>query len=181
MSDLFVCPVELKALDPNAEVLWPVFLKKTGISMSVRRDRVIDNQSRHAWIIRNLGIPSLQHRLSIARNELARAKVWWRESAACSEGTSIPDLTADTMYLLNPFIVTPSLKFADPWKRAVRKADEPWIVGECSRCGGPIKDAPFLSATKVGEFCSRECRDAAKAVVLPFCQPGQPSIVAEVA
>ena len=39
-----------------------------------------------------------------------------------------------------------------------------WAVGTCSRCGGVIHNAPFLSATECGEFCSRECRDAGKAI-----------------
>ncbi len=37
-----------------------------------------------------------------------------------------------------------------------------WPVGTCSRCGGVIHNAPFLSAEH-GEYCSRECRDAGKA------------------
>jgi hypothetical protein len=39
-----------------------------------------------------------------------------------------------------------------------------WPVGTCSRCGGVIRNAPFLSATECGEFCSRECREAGKVV-----------------
>jgi hypothetical protein len=38
-----------------------------------------------------------------------------------------------------------------------------WPVGTCSRCGGVIRNAPFLSNTEPGEYCSRECRDAGKA------------------
>jgi hypothetical protein len=38
-------------------------------------------------------------------------------------------------------------------------------VGTCSRCHGVIHDAPFLSTTVSGEFCSRECRDAGKVIV----------------
>lgn len=40
-----------------------------------------------------------------------------------------------------------------------------WPVGVCTRCGGTIHNAPYLSATEPGKFCSRECRDAGKAVV----------------
>jgi hypothetical protein len=38
-----------------------------------------------------------------------------------------------------------------------------WPVGTCCRCGGVIHNAPFLSAEH-GEYCSRECRDAGKAI-----------------
>jgi len=37
-----------------------------------------------------------------------------------------------------------------------------WPIGNCSRCHGVIHDAPFLSNTEPGEFCSKECRDAGK-------------------
>lgn len=40
---------------------------------------------------------------------------------------------------------------------------EQWPVGTCARCAGTIFNAPFLSASEPGEFCSRECRDANKA------------------
>ncbi|SRR5712692_5184666 len=39
-----------------------------------------------------------------------------------------------------------------------------WPIGSCSRCHGIIHDAPFLSTGEPGEFCSRDCRDAGKAV-----------------
>jgi hypothetical protein len=37
-----------------------------------------------------------------------------------------------------------------------------WPVGSCSRCSGTIHNAPFLSKSKPGEFCARECRDLQK-------------------
>ena len=40
-----------------------------------------------------------------------------------------------------------------------------WPIGICSRCHGVIRNAPYLSATGPGKFCSRECRDAGKTVV----------------
>ncbi|HKV28303.1 MAG TPA: hypothetical protein VJN90_08560 [Candidatus Acidoferrales bacterium] len=113
-TDLTQCPPELRALDPNAEKLWLVFLRRTGISMSHDRKRVIDNGSHRALIIRSFGIPSLNQRLSAAKTERERARVWWREAAACSAGDTIPDLTADALFALNPFIVTPELRYADP-------------------------------------------------------------------
>ncbi len=33
--DLTICPDEIRALDPHADEAWSLFLKKTGISMSV--------------------------------------------------------------------------------------------------------------------------------------------------
>jgi hypothetical protein len=114
LIDLSVCPDELKALDVNAERLWPIFLQKTGISMSVSGGRVIDNAGRRADVIYRFGIPSLATRLAHAHDEISKARVWWREAVACSEGESIPDLSGANAYLLNPFILTPALKFARP-------------------------------------------------------------------
>lgn len=36
---------------------------------------------------------------------------------------------------------------------------ERWKVGACSQCGAAILDAPFLSSTRDGKFCTRACRD----------------------
>ncbi len=41
-----------------------------------------------------------------------------------------------------------------------RAAKSGWIVGTCARCHGHIYNAPFLSASEPGEFCSRDCRDS---------------------
>ena len=46
-----------------------------------------------------------------------------------------------------------------------------WPVGMCSRCSGVIHNAPFLSNTESGEFCSRECRDDGK----PTAKRGRPN------
>jgi hypothetical protein len=43
-----------------------------------------------------------------------------------------------------------------------RAAKSGWIVGKCTRCQGAIYNAPFLSASEPGEFCSRDCRDACR-------------------
>ncbi len=119
--DLTQCPAEISALDPNAPLLWIQFLRRTGIPMTAKgkrgkhaaTDLWVDNNSRRALIIRGFGIPSLIQRLSAAKDEVSRARVWWREAAACSEGESVPDLSADNMAVLNPFIVTAELKFKD--------------------------------------------------------------------
>lgn len=113
--DLTVCPEELRAADPNAELLWPKFLKRSGVTMSTRGARVLDNLSRRALIVRNFGIPALVQRLATAHGEVGRARVWWRESIACSDGDSpIPDLSENNQYVLNPFIVAKELRFRDP-------------------------------------------------------------------
>jgi hypothetical protein len=39
-----------------------------------------------------------------------------------------------------------------------RAAKSGWMVGTCARCRGHIHNAPFLSASEPGEFCSRDCR-----------------------
>jgi hypothetical protein len=33
-----------------------------------------------------------------------------------------------------------------------------WPVGTCSRCSATIYNAPYLSQSEPGEFCSKECR-----------------------
>jgi hypothetical protein len=116
-TDLSAVPEEVLALDSNASILWFIFLRKTGLATSAARKRKnigenlwVDNESHRALIIRNFGIPSLLQGLPACRTELDRARVWWRESAACSEGDQIPDL-GDDKTCLNPFIVTQSLKF----------------------------------------------------------------------
>jgi hypothetical protein len=114
LPDLTVCPDEILARYVNAAYLWPKFLRKTGVAMSTKGQRVLDNGSRRAQIIRAFGIPSLIQRLSCAKTAMERARVWWRESVASSEGDSIPDLSSENLYVLNPFVVTKELKYADP-------------------------------------------------------------------
>jgi hypothetical protein len=119
--DLAICPEEIRMLDPNADILWAKFLRRTGIPMSakakkgknVAKDVWVDNNCRRAAIIRSFGIQSLLQRLAACKTELDRARVWWRESAACAEGDSVPDLSSENMYALNAFIVTKELKFKD--------------------------------------------------------------------
>ncbi len=112
--NLCVCPDTIKAADPNAEVLWPILLKKVGLHLKATGE-VIENDGHRAAIVRCFAAPSMEQRLCRAKNEVERARVWWRESIACSEGDSnVPDLAEDSMYVLNAFIVTPELKFIDP-------------------------------------------------------------------
>lgn len=119
-SNLAVCPKELLAVDPNAAILWTVFLKRVGLHLNGRGE-VIENDGRRADIVRRFAAHSLVQRLAVKKTEVERARIWWRESIACSEGASdIPDLCMANMYTLNPFIVAPSLRFSDP--RAARLA-----------------------------------------------------------
>ena len=127
--DLSNCPQELQALDPNAALLWSIFLRKAGLSMAsdgravLEGDGTPETETKRAWTIRNLGIPSLLQRLAGHTTEIQRARIWWRESIACSEGESeIPDLANKNLYWLNPFIVTPELKFPDPRSGSLARA-----------------------------------------------------------
>jgi hypothetical protein len=150
IGDLTDCPSVLSALDPYAGSRWPAFLRKSGIAMSTDRKRVIDNQSRRALIIRSFGIPSLVQRLSVAKTEIERARVWWRESVACSAGDTIPDLSSENLYLLNPFITVPALKFADPRveRLAASKVESEPNPEPIRRRGRPGKSAQEKRETK---------------------------------
>jgi hypothetical protein len=119
-TNLAVCPAELLAVDANAEKLWTVFLKRIGLHFNTRGE-VIENDGRRAEIVRRFGVRSLIDRLPSQKTERDRARIWWREAIACSDGESdIPDLSSGNMHVLNPFIVTPALKYFDP--RAERLA-----------------------------------------------------------
>lgn len=48
--------------------------------------------------------------------------------------------------------------------KIARGTSEQWPIGTCSRCEGTIFNAPFLSSTEVGEFCSRVCHNVNKQV-----------------
>jgi hypothetical protein len=116
--NLAICPPELAAIDPNAETLWPKLLRKVGVTIS-KGEHI---EERRAWTLRNFGLPSLLQRLRPGMTERERARVWWREAIACSEGESeIPNLSEENIYYLNPFIVTPAEKYPDP--RASRLAE----------------------------------------------------------
>lgn len=134
-TDLAVCPPEILALDPNAETLWPRFVRAAGCTTSATRKKKIiaadfwvDNDNHRALIVRQFGIPSLIQRLSVAKDEVGRARAWWRESQACAEGDTISDLSAENMHVLNPFIVSAGLKFSRPEP----KHKPEWPTGERS-------------------------------------------------
>jgi hypothetical protein len=106
--NLAPCPFELIALDPNAETLWPKLLGKLRVTVS-KGEHI---EERRAWILRNFGLPSLLQRLRPGMNERERARIWWREAAACSEGESITDITPENFHVLNPWIVSGDQKYA---------------------------------------------------------------------
>jgi hypothetical protein len=50
-----------------------------------------------------------------------------------------------------------------------------WPVGTCSRCSETIYNAPYLSQTEDGEFCSQFCRDTNPEAV----KSGRPRLTAK--
>ena len=143
--NLSVCPNEVSAVDPNARVLWPIFLRKVGLHIN-SSGAVIENEGRRADIVRRFGVPSLAQRLPAKSNERERARVWWRETIACSAGDSdIPDIAEKNAFVLNAFIVDADLKYPDPRAEQLaraRNADEGWAAAEGKsngRRGRPMK------------------------------------------
>jgi len=163
--DLAVCPKEILALDPNAAVLWVKFLQRTGIPMSAKatkgknlgKDLWVDNNCRRAAIIRGFGIAGLTQRLAAATDEISRARVWWRESAACAEGDTVPDLSAANMCVLNPFIITKELKFEDNRFKTLKPESEPEAL--------QMDDAARARNTRKRIEKAQAGRDAAKAAL----------------
>lgn len=148
--NLAECPIELLALDPNAEILWPIFLKRVGLHFNAA-GRVIEDEGRRADIVRRFGVQSLIQRLPIAKGEVGRARVWWRESLACSDGESdLPDLTAERLYVTNAFIVRERLKFPDPRVARLqsRKSEVDRAMEREVRRGRPRKSIEAKRATE---------------------------------
>jgi hypothetical protein len=112
------CPSQLLALDSNAERFWLKLLKKASITVDKERGEIVADQ--RGAILEGIGLPDLLFRLECQRSrenghqdELAHARIWFHVAEACAPGDSIPDLTGDNKFLLNPWIVTPSLKFVN--------------------------------------------------------------------
>src|SRR5260370_41919567 len=116
--NLATCPTELLALDANAPTLWPVLLRKVGVTIS-KGEHIED---KRAWILRNFGVDDLSNRLAVQQtrehggpqDELARPMIWRHGAEASSPGETIADITAQNMYLLNAFIVAKAKSFASP-------------------------------------------------------------------
>lgn len=125
------CPTEILALDRNAALLWPKLLKKSGATVDRGTNQIV--QDKRGAILDGIGVPDLVFRLQCQHdrekggpeNELARAKIWFHVAEACVPGDSIPDLTGDNRYLLNPWIVTKALKYPDPRAQLVREEPTP--------------------------------------------------------
>ena len=149
-SNLAVCPQGLVQVDPYAERRWPVLLTKVGLHLDAR-GQVIENDGRRADIVRRFVVESLMSRLPAQRTERDRARIWWREAVAATEGDSeIPGLTAENSYFVNAFIMDGE-KFPDP--RAARLAATRTAVaggmiptrrGRPSKSMGREKDSLFL-------------------------------------
>ena len=137
-SNLAVCPNELVSLDSNAIILWPSFLKRVGLHLN-RSGEVIENDGHRADIVRRFAVQSLIQRLPRAKDERSRARVWWRESIACSDGESdLPELTPEKLYVTNSFIVTAELKYPDPRTARLRKSNMT-VIREIVGRGRPRK------------------------------------------
>jgi len=156
--NLASCPPEILALDANGETLWHVLLRKVGVTIA-KGEHIED---KRAWILRNFGVPSLAQRLRPGMSERERARVWWRECAACSEGENIPDLTTDSLHNLNAWIVTKAEKYPDPRAARLEVARQAKVEKEagaqalvCAQCILPLPDGHR------GKYCDRACRQAA--------------------
>ena len=130
MKKTVPCPSEILALDANAKHLWPLFVKKAGVTIDKAEWQIIED--RRGSILKGIGIPDLIFRLSCQRqrekygrqNEVARSRIWRHVAEACAPGDSIPDLSSDNLYSLNPWIVTKKLKFPDPRAERLRSHEE---------------------------------------------------------
>jgi len=146
--NLASCPPEILALDANAETLWRVLLKKVGVTIS-KGEHIED---KRAWVLRNFGVPDIARRLSIRQqienggpqDDVARAVIWRHVAEASSPGDSITDLSAQTRFSLNPFIVPKEKKFASPM--AVLRKETPFgnekMVAGAVKGAGTGKDRP---------------------------------------
>jgi hypothetical protein len=168
---LHICPEAIKALDPNAEVLWPILLKKAGLHLRANGE-VIENDGHRAAIIRNFAVPSLEQRLAGATTEVGRARIWWRESIACSEGDSpVPDLTQGGMHVLNAFILTPALKFPNHRVESMVRARQERLIEagvEAHRKKGrPAKSLEEKQATRAQ--IQKRFRASLRSTLIPEC------------
>jgi hypothetical protein len=157
-TNLAVCPGEVLATDSNATILWPVLLKKVGVTISQGQHI----EDKRAWVLRNFGVDDLVNRLDIQQkcehgpqDHIARAKIWRHVAEACLPGDSISDLTASNMYLLNPFIVPRDQRFATPFDALrVEKVQQLPLCANQSCPNGPAR-VPSNRA----KFCSKSCRN----------------------
>jgi hypothetical protein len=157
--NLTECPVEVLVLDSNSASLWPVLLKKVGVTIS-KGEHIED---RRAWMLRNFGVDDLANRLSVQQkrenggpqDDVARARIWRHVAEACLPGDSISDLTTNNAYLLNAFIVTKAKRFATPFD-AYREA----TGSELPLCANNLcPNGPARVPSPRAKFCSKSCRN----------------------
>ncbi len=165
------CPPELLALDANAAVLWPKLFKRSGATVDPDSEsNGVIRDKRGAILLGNVfskQADSLTSRLEFQReresrnsgkpDELARARIWFHVAEASAPGDYLPDLTANNLYILNPWIVTSSLKFKNPaFERMKTKAETVQLCAN-DRCHkGPSGGRAIL--TVKGKYCSNACR-----------------------
>lgn len=159
------CPNELLALDSNAATLWPKLRKKAKVTIDRELNEIVPDQ--RGSILKGIGLPDLLFRLECQRqrekggrqDELARARIWFHVSEACAPGDFIPDLTSDSRYLLNPWIVSSSLKYPNLKLERLSKVP-PGAVPLCAndRCSKG-EDGRRAVAT-AGKYCSNSCRSS---------------------
>jgi hypothetical protein len=160
--NLAVCPSSMLALDANATILWPVLLKKVGVTIS-KGEHIED---KPAWRLRNFGADDLAHRLSVQQqrengpqDDIARAKIWRHVSEACQPGDSISDLTAANMYQLNAFIVPRDKRFATPLDALRKTTPQRLLLCANERClNGPGETRAYACSARA-KFCSKSCRN----------------------
>ena len=160
--NLAECPPNILALDANATILWPVLLKKVGVTIS-KGEHIED---KPAWRLRNFGVDDLAHRLSMQQqrengpqDDISRAKIWRHVSEACQPGDSISDLTGSNMYLLNAFIVPRDKRFATPLDALRHTSPQKPVRCANERClHGPGETRANVSSARA-KFCSKSCRN----------------------
>ena len=157
--NLATCPSELLLLDVNATTLWPVVLRKVRVTIS-KGEHIED---KRAWVLRNFGVGDLANRLAVQQkrenggpqDDVARAVIWRHVAEASSPGDSIADITSQTMYLLNPFIVAKGKRFANPLDSLHRRLQPKLPLCANTLCpNGPAR-VPNARA----KFCSKSCRN----------------------
>ena len=157
--NLAACPAELLSLDTNATTLWPVLLRKVGVTIS-KGEHIED---RRAWLLRNFGVDDLANRLSVQQkrerggpqDDLARAMIWRHVAEASSPGETIADITEQNRYLLNAFIVPKAKRFASPLD-AFRIETELQLP-LCANALCP--NGPARVPNSRAKFCSKSCRN----------------------
>jgi hypothetical protein len=156
--------LDKSGVDVNAEKFWPVILRKAGVLS--KRGRVVDE--RRASIFQNLGVPELVFRLSCqvkrenggGQDDVARAQIWLHVAEASSKGDYIADLSAATMYRLNPFLPKDK-RFPSPLDSIrINKSelrDRPCANERCTK-GPDDTRAIIINKHPATKYCSPACR-----------------------